>query len=375
MARRGDNIYKRKDGRWEGRIEAPSAEIGQRKYIYFYGKTYTEVKAKIDAYRKNPPKPGKEYAFSMEEAAKIWIEDGKNRWKPTTYGTYRQIVEKYIVPALGNKKIRKINGRVLEEFYSHLGNEKKAILSGSYRAYITACVRRILLYIGKKYGCELYVPPLPVPSKPNKIELPRERAMAALESYLQENRREETCLGIAIALYTGIRIGELCALIWEDIDMEEKVIRIRRNMQRVRVSDGKNKTEVVVLTPKTTDSAREIPISPALGPFLQECGKGKSGFVVSGIKNDWIDIRTLQYRFRRILEKCGVEYFRFHMLRHAFATRCVSMGFDIKSLSEILGHSNVKITMSLYVHPTIQQKKQLMDRFAPYTAMDCPAED
>lgn len=369
MPRRGENIYRRKDGRWEGRVRNPAVVSGRGKYKSFYGKSYKEVQIKVDNYKQNPPKLVEARTLNMKEATEIWLKEGKNHWKPTTYGTYRYITDKYIVPVLGDKRIDKIDNRTLENFYLHLYNGENMLLSAGYRSFITAFIRRILLYIKNKYDYELFLPILSGSSnKQNKIDLPGERALAVLENYLLENRKEDTCLGITIALYTGIRIGELCALTWEDIDLEEQVIHIRRNIQRAKKSNGQNKTEVIVQTPKTVDSARTIPIPPALCLLLKEYDKEKFGFVISGTKNDWIDIRTLQYRFRRILEKCGIEYFNFHMLRHAFATRCVSMGFDIKSLSEILGHSNVKITMSLYVHPTIQQKKQLMDRFIPYAA-------
>ena len=160
--------------------------------------------------------------------------------------------------------------------------------------------------------------------------------------------------------------AELCALTWEDIDWEEGILQVKKNLQSIREADNlENSTRFIMLDPKTADSMRFIPIPPAISGLLQ-AQKRKTGFIISGRKNAWADPRTVQYRFKKILQKCGVEYFNFHMLRHAFATRCVAMGFDIKSLSEILGHSNVQITMSLYVHPTIQQKKKLMDRFTPY---------
>lgn len=373
MPRRGDNIYKRKDGRWEGRVRTQTSGVEKGRYKSLYGKTYKEVKRKVDSYKQTKTEPENGCGMDMREAAEIWLKEGKKRWKPTTYRMYAQVVNKYVVPGLGDRKIDKIDNRLLEKFYLQLDGGKDTVLSGNYRFYICAFVRRIMIYIQKKYGYELSIPLASGSlSRQKKIELPGEQALAGLEKYLLENKGEDTCLGIAIALYTGIRIGELCALTWEDIDLEEGVIHIRRNIQRVKAADGRKKTEVVILTPKTSDSVREIPIPPVLSLWLQESGRTKSGYVISGVKNGWTDPRTLQYRFRRILEKCGIEYFNFHMLRHAFATRCVSMGFDVKSLSEILGHSNVKITMSLYVHPTIQQKKQLMDKFIPYAVLDCP---
>lgn len=370
MPKRGENIYKRKDGRWEGRVRKPMFLENGGKYKYLYGKTYREVKEKMDAYKKEPVREKCSHEWMMREAAEAWLEDGRQGWKPTTYGTYRQIIDKYIVPFLGNMKIDRITDRTLDGFRVQINSGSKGALSVNYQFYICSLVRRILLYMKNRYNRDIQLPILPVAhNKKGRIEPPGEKVLAVLENYLLKNIEEDTCIGIIIALYTGIRIGELCALTWEDIDWEEGVLRIKKNIQRTREADQPhdrtNRTKVILLDPKTVDSMRIIPMPPMISDLLQK-QKGKSGFIISGKKNAWVDTRTLQYRFKNILQKCGIEYFNFHMLRHAFATRCVAMGFDIKSLSEILGHSNVQITMSLYVHPTIQQKKKLMDRFTPY---------
>lgn len=367
MSKRGENIYKRKDGRWEGRIKK-MGECGEGgSYKSIYGKTYKEIKQKMEDYRQNAPKKSS-CSLLMKDVSENWLEDKKSGWKPTTYGAYAQIVNKYIIPFLGKLEITSLDTRRLDKFCRELGKKEGAHLSNNYRFYICALIIRILRYARKQYDCEMQIPDLPVAkNKKNKIVPPSDFELSVLENYLMKNRKEDTCLGIAIALYTGIRIGELCALSWEDINLEEKIIYIKRNIQRTKNDIcPKNKTQVVMLTPKTADSERMIPIPPVLYEMLQEQWDGKKGAVIAGVRNPWIDTRTLQYRFKKILEECGIEYFNFHMLRHAFATRCVAMGFDIKSLSEILGHSSIQMTMSLYVHPSIQQKKQLMDKFHPY---------
>ncbi len=376
MPKRGENIYKRKDGRWEGRIKGMDFSVNGGKYKSIYGKTYKEVRKKMNEFRKELPHGKNPCILMMKEASEIWLQEKKTEWKATTYRIYRQIVDKYIIPFLGDVKVNRLDYQVLRDFRVRLNDEKDISLSERYQSYICSIVRQILLYTKSKYNPEIQIPEFPVfKNKKNKTMLPSDTALAALENYLLENVEEDTCLGIAIALYMGIRIGELCALTWKDIDLKENVIRIQGNMQRVReTAEGEKKTKVAVLPPKTADSVRTIPIPPLLFPLLKEHQKEENSFVISGKKNGWIDTRTLQYRFERILQKCGIAYFNFHMLRHAFATRCVSMGFDIKSLSEILGHSNVKITMSLYVHPTMQQKKQWMDKLVSYETSLCCME-
>lgn len=122
-------------------------------------------------------------------------------------------------------------------------------------------------------------------------------------------------------------------------------------------------TQIVRQTPKTSDSCRIIPLPEKLIVLLRQYQKDVTAYVISGGKNPWAEPRTIQYRFKNILKRCNIEYFNFHMLRHAFATRCVAMGLDVKSLSEILGHSSIQITLNLYVHTTIQQKRLFMHQY------------
>ena len=169
---------------------------------------------------------------------------------------------------------------------------------------------------------------------------------------------------LLLSIYLAARSKAIRNMKWEDIDFREGVIHIRKNIQRVQNAGGGDaKTTIIVQAPKTVDSVRIVPIPPVLFPLLEKNRREFSCYVVRGQKHPWADPRTVQYRFKGILEKCGLEYFNFHMLRHAFATRCIAKGFDIKSLSEILGHSDTRLTMNLYVHSTVQQKKKLMNRF------------
>ena len=167
--------------------------------------------------------------------------------------------------------------------------------------------------------------------------------------------------------------AEICALTWGDIDLEEGVIYVRRNLQRVKAADGqKNSTEILLQTPKTGTSLRAIPIPPVLRPLLEAQRRDGESYLIKGKRKLWAEPRTLQYRFAGILKKCGLDGFKFHMLRHAFATRCIARGFDVKSLSEILGHSSIQITLELYVHSNIQRKRQLMEKFDVYLCQSRP---
>lgn len=370
MPKRGVNIYKRKDGRWEGRIKKEdadyAAECVSRKYISVYGKTYTEVKNKMDEMKRSK-RMGEKGCHTLEETMNIWLKERSSRWKQTTYATYCQMANKYIIPLLGNVQIDCVNEQMIEYFLSEIDKAQSGnSLSDSYLRNICAVMLRAMSYVRKRYHYEMYVPEnMITPVRQTQIILPRKQDMAVLEKYLLENSENDTCLGILIAFYTGIRIGEVCALTWNDINLNEEVIYVRKNLQRVKSDDTKDgNTQILIQTPKTSTSFRIIPIPPVLLGHLEEYKKGDEQYIIKGKKKPWTEPRTLQYRFAHILQECGIDNFNFHMLRHAFATHCIEQGFDVKSLSEILGHSNIQVTLNLYVHSNMQRKKQLMEKFS-----------
>lgn len=370
MPKRGENIYKRKDGRWEGRIKQDMVLGNGKRYRSVYGKTYGEVKKKLEEAKKESSYVNGRCNMSMAEAVNIWYADKRNSWKESTYAAYRRINEKYILPRLGNMPLYKIDNLVMSNFIAGIQvKNSKYKLSRTYLSYICNVVLRIMSYIRKKTGIALEIPFNPVNmGKRSGITLPEEADLLKLEGYLLKNTGDDTCLGILVALHMGLRLGELCALKWENIDLESGILHIQNNVQRVRdYEEHDTRTKLLLSSPKTACSVRDIPIPPALAGILRSCQKNASSPLIKGVRGNWIDPRTLQYRFRHILELCGIKYFKFHMLRHAFATRCIEKGFDSKSLSEILGHSNIQITLNLYVHSTMQQKRRLMNLMETYS--------
>ena len=166
-----------------------------------------------------------------------------------------------------------------------------------------------------------------------------------------------------IAINSGIRIGELCALQWKDVDLKAGIIHVNKTMQRIRTYSGhKSETEICIMKPKSSSSIRDIPLPSNLVHFLDGKKGSPEAYVIPGKKVDYCEPRTLQYRFERFLRTYHFEEFRFHALRHCFASRCIELGFDAKSLCEIMGHSDIRITLQLYVHTSIKQKRILMER-------------
>lgn len=179
-----------------------------------------------------------------------------------------------------------------------------------------------------------------------------------LQSHLMNNLNK-TNIGILLAMYTGMRIGELCAVTAEDIDICNGVIHITKTIQRVSDSTGSSKTKVIVGSPKSKSSERDIPLPKLLIEILKTnfC---MNGYLLSGTSKP-VEPRTMQNRFKSVLKQCGLRNVNFHLLRHTYATVCIENGFDAKTVSEMLGHSSVQITLNRYMHSNIEMKKRYVE--------------
>ena len=180
----------------------------------------------------------------------------------------------------------------------------------------------------------------------------------------EEYHGDLRCLGIFVCMYTGLRIGELCALKWSDIDLENNMIYVTRTLQRLtNTSDSSTKTHICEGTPKTITSKREIPICSVLARALGEHESlfDKNAYLLSGSPSKCIEPRNLQYYFKRFQLRHNIDPLNCHALRHTFATTGISSGIDVKTVSELLGHSNVNITLNYYVHTSMEQKRKQIE--------------
>ena len=175
---------------------------------------------------------------------------------------------------------------------------------------------------------------------------------------------DECKFGTLLALLTGMRIGEICALKWESISLEEQIIKIKSTMQRLHDYESldSGKTKIVISSPKSDTSARIIPLTDYITNLCRKYIAVPSAYVLTGRSNRFIEPRTLQYKMEKYVKECNLSGVHFHTLRHTFATRCVEVGFEIKSLSEILGHSSPKITLERYVHSSLELKRDNMNK-------------
>ena len=374
MPRRGENIRKRKDGRWEGRCRIGTRPDGAPCYRSVYGKTYCEVKTKLSALKQKSPldisTARKERCF--RDVSELWIRANRIRLKDSTILKYEFLLDKHINPVLGGIRLSQLSSTVVNEFlYQKMNNgglRNHSSLSPSYVRTITIIIQAVLAFAAAEGYCPPSAAPIykPAPEKRN-LQIMEIATQRRLESLCRKNRNGTTT-GILLALYAGLRIGEVCALTWEDVDFQDKIIHVRRTVSRARGETGSTKTVLTITGPKSKASVRDIPISEPLLDGLREMKKrSRSQYVVSD-HIGFLSTRTFDYRYRHFLRLHRMDHIHFHALRHTFATRCIESGVDEKSLSEMLGHASVSTTMDIYVHPSMELKRQQIQKMSVLTA-------
>ncbi len=377
MPRKGENIYKRKDGRWEGRYIKAKSPTGKAVYGYVYAKTYREVKTKLHnasvSILQHPQSSPNARGDSFSIIASDWFDSIVPQVKESTANKYHNLLHTYVLPVYGDVTLNCITYDFVEKQYKELllhGGSDHSGLSPKTVSDVLSVIRSVLKFAirkGKIVPCDGSGVQIKQIKKEMRILSKAEQAR--LCSYLY-SELDPYNIGILICLFTGLRIGEICALHWEDVSFSEQTIRVHQTMQRIQDNsvDGK-KTKIILSTPKSACSIRTIPIPEPLIEVLINYQTSQSGFLLTNSDSHFIEPRTMQNRFKKALECSQIAPANFHALRHTFATRCMELGFDVKSLSEILGHATVNITMNRYVHPTLEMKKENMKKLSSLFAV------
>lgn len=302
-----------------------------------------------------------------------WEESVRYQVKPSTYAVYLTMIEKHILPDLGKCQVRRMNNKIVDQF---LQDKQGQELSWNTLRLIIFLLKAIL-HMGEDEGIHTaekihyYIPKY---KKPYMKVFERGDA-ERLISYLENSERTFE-MGLLISICTGIRVGELCGLQWGDVNWSRGTLQINRTVSRIRNPEIDEKAEkgqeletgvslaktiVYIGTPKTGTSIREIPLPDFLIIKMLDSKRGDSCYILSGTEK-CMEPRGVQRRFKNLLRRCNIPDINIHSLRHAFASKWIENGFDSKALSEILGHSSVKITMDIYVHSNMEQKKSYMNR-------------
>ena len=295
-----------------------------------------------------------------------WLLEKKDYIKESTYANYSNNIFNHIIPKLGNYYLNELNHKLIQDFLLELSKNGRKDNNGGLAEKTIKDITIIIKGSIKKGINEDKIKHIeltfnyPKDNKENKLYVLTKREQNKITNYVLENINSRN-IGLLISLYSGIRIGELCALKWDDVDFKKNSLTINKTIQRVYIKDkDKNISKVIITTPKTKNANREIPINREFLEILKKVKSDKKHYILTG-NEKYIEPRTYRKYFNKILDELKIKHFNFHSLRHTFATNCISLGVDYKTVSELLGHANVNITLNLYVHPRYSQKKKCID--------------
>lgn len=296
----------------------------------------------------------------LSEVIDLWKIDKKQYVKKSSFSAYTLLIENHLLPNFGNKIVIEeadVQSFVFQKLETGLSHKTiKDIL----------IVLKMILKFGAKNKWLQYTPfdiQFPTEREKHNIEVLTKTDQKKIMNYIQEHFTFRN-LGVYICLSAGMRIGEICALTWKDIDIDNGIISVNRTIQRIYViEDGNRRTELILDTPKTKNSIREIPISKDLLRILKPFKKivNPSFFLLTNDAKP-TEPRTYRSYYKNLMKELKMPELKFHGLRHSFATRCIESNCDYKTVSVLLGHSNISTTLNLYVHPNMEQKKKAIEQ-------------
>ncbi|MGN0880316.1 MAG: tyrosine-type recombinase/integrase [Oligosphaeraceae bacterium] len=297
-----------------------------------------------------------------------WLTQKESFVKASTLAAYTNIIVTHLLPKFRDYQLDALTAELLQEYALELIRSGRLDKQGGMAIRSAKGVMVVLKNILQDAMRQKLMPreeiAVKFPSLPqsSKVKtLPKQNQQKLLRTICQNLTPLNG--GILLAMHTGLRIGEICGLKWSDISLETGIIQVNRTLQRIysRSLSGNGKSHIHIGTPKTRTSAREVPISSFLMPMLQRLKpENPDTFFLSGT-NKSVEVRTFRDYFHKLLEKNNITKINFHALRHTFASRCIEAGADCKTVSEILGHASVAMTMNLYVHPVMEQKRKCVE--------------
>ncbi|MDR6921088.1 tyrosine-type recombinase/integrase [Chryseobacterium sp. 2987] len=296
----------------------------------------------------------------LSEVINLWKADKKQYVKKSSFSAYMLLIENHLLPVFGDR-----DGVEEADVQAFVFQKLEAGLSQKTIKDILIVLKMILKFGAKNKWLE-YTPfdiQFPTEREKHSIEVLSRADQKKIMNYIQEHFTFRN-LGVYICLSAGMRIGEVCALTWQDIDTDNGVISVNRTIQRIyMIEDGSRRTELILDTPKTKNSIREIPISKDLLRILKPFKKivNPLFFVLTNDAKP-TEPRTYRSYYKNLMKELGMPELKFHGLRHSFATRCIESNCDYKTVSVLLGHSNISTTLNLYVHPNMEQKKKAIEQ-------------
>lgn len=302
----------------------------------------------------------------LEEILDLWLNEKRQYVKQSTYAHYNFEVENYIRPVLGKLDINEIREEDIQTavfYWQNSGMDNGRPLKKSTVQNLVVLMKQVLKYAVRKGIIQesvMEIHFIPQANSKKKIQVfsidEQNKIIRAVLSDL-----DYRSFGILLCINSGLRIGEICALKWEDIDTQKGVLHVTKTIQRIYLKNAMPHTQVIIGEPKTTSSIRDIPLSHKIMEIIQKLPNiDSNGYILSNNK-DFIEPRTFRKFYTSFLKKKKITQLNFHCLRHTFATRCIENGADYKTVSEILGHTTINTTLNMYVHPQMEEKRKCVE--------------
>ena len=369
MPKTGENIYKRKDGRWEGRFISGRRQDGRAKYTSVYARTYATAKAKLEERKRmvvSPPVVN--CRLTVAELFAWYLAQAEI--KPSTRARYVFLIDHHILPYLGSVFVPALTAAQLTAFLNQKkqnGRLRGGGLSAKSVRDIGVLIKAALRLASAEYHfyCDALNTKLPT-AKQRKIEPFSSGELAQLGKALLPSGNHKD-VGILLSANGGLRLGEVCALRVSDIDFRDGTVSIERAVQRVRQDE---KTKLIIQTPKSEKSVRVIPLPNDMMANLKKAvsGLSQNAYILTGRTDKPMEPRTYQYYFESVLRRCGIRKRSYHTLRHTFATLALQNGVDVKTVSSMLGHFDAGFTLRTYTHVTRQMQESAAEKMGNFMA-------
>lgn len=359
MCRRGENIYKRKDGRWEGRYIRGRKPDGAIHYGYIYRETYKAARTDLIVMKGKFQQVNQEqgsYTGSCYQWIQTWlVGEVKEKVKLSTFASYQHKIQTYILPTIGTIPLNQLTTIELQAMV----DEWKIRLSASTILVLYRILNKCLAHAVKRQ--------LLLQNPCDDLTLPKREtttvhALSRKEQLQLEQAANNDSQGLPalLALHTGLRMGEISALQWEQIDFDTQTIQISHTYQRLPLINDSKRTQLVYTSAKTASSIRTVPFSDKVKGWLLKWKKKEAGKFVFSKNKKPMEPRLMTYHFQRLLAKAGLKKIHFHQLRHTFATRCMEAMADVSTVSALLGHASTKTTLDIYTDALMDQRRAVI---------------
>lgn len=300
----------------------------------------------------------------LNDLLKRWVREGLYTRKPATNEKYQRLIVNHIKDSIGKISLSALSGNDINRFLFDMsvsGSANHTPLSPSYVRTIAFIIKSALKYGVNMHLCRpIHFSVKQPPKLKSVVEILSVDESVILTDFLLSDIDDKK-LGTLLSLHLGLRIGEVCGLKWSDFDFDKKTVHIQRSISRLATNDADRKSVLSVTKVKSNCSDRIIPLPDYLINILSDFSANNYEYIVKGSKYPYCDPRTLRNALDSYFRTSNIPRVKFHSLRHTFATRCIEYGMDVKTLSELLGHSNISITLDLYVHSTIDHKRQQIE--------------